>query len=137
MAQVHPDPTLHTDILIVDADTAIGESMQLLFSTAGFTAMAVNAVGLADDAVFTYRPRCLVIAAEMTPVAGVEWLAAMRRKGISIPAIIVASRGDVPTAVAAMRAGASDFLEKPLVDARLLQSVRRLLQAPGHQVTAS
>ena len=135
MAQAHPDPTSHTDILIVDADTAIGESMQLLFSTAGFSAIAVNAVGVADDAVFTYSPRCLVIAAEMAPVAGVEWLAQIRRKGINIPAVVVASRGDVPTAVAAMRAGASDFLEKPLVDARLLQSVRRLLQAPDRQIT--
>lgn len=128
MAQPNPDNASHTDILVVDPDTAIGEGMQLLFKTAGFAAHVVVDAAHAENAVQTLSPRCLVITAELPVLTGIELLTQLRSQGITTPAIIIASRGDVPTAVAAMRAGAIDFLEKPLIDARLLQAVRRIMQ---------
>ena len=128
MGLVNPENVQHTDILVVDPDMAIGEGMQLLFGTAGFISSAVNTADAALEAVGALGPRCLVIAAEMSPTTGIDLLIQLRHRGIDTPAIIIASRGDVPAAVAAIRAGATDFLEKPMLDARLLQTVRRILQ---------
>jgi len=125
------------DILVVDADAAVGESMQVLFSTAGYSASVVCDTRLAGKALEDLNPRCLVVSAELSPVSGVEWLASLRAKGLSIPAIMIASRADVPQAVAAMRAGASDYLEKPLIDARLLQAIRKVIPAEAVRVKAS
>lgn len=128
MTQVNPENVQPTDILVVDPDTAIGEGLQLLFETAGFVSRAVPDAGAAIKAVLALDPHCLVIAAEMSPTSGIDLLTQLRNQGVDTPAVIIASRGDVPTAVAAIRAGATDFLEKPMVDARLLQTVRRILQ---------
>lgn len=127
MAQANPDSARPTDILVVDPDAAIGDGLQLLFETAGFVCCATPNATAAEKFVLEFEPRCLVIAAELSPMTGIELLMHFRHQGIKTPAIIVASRGDVPTAVAAIRAGAIDFLEKPLIDARLLQAVRRVL----------
>jgi len=137
MVLSNPDACAQTDILVVEADVAVGESMETLFKTAGYTVSVVHDTHSAEAAVRSCLPLCLVIAAELTPNSGVDWLSTQRKLGVAIPAIVIASRGDVPTAVAAMRAGASDFLEKPLIDARLLQSVRRIMSNSGSQVKAN
>lgn len=133
MAQAIPDNIQRTDILVVDPDSAIGEGMQLLFGTAGFVSSAVQNANAAIQAVGALDPRCLVIAAEMSPTSGIDLLITLRNQGVETPAVIIASRGDVPAAVAAIRAGATDFLEKPMLDARLLQTVRRILQKQAAQ----
>lgn len=74
---------------------------------------------------------CLVCALELPEMNGVELLERLQEQGHILLAIIVARNGDVPLAVRAMRAGAIEFLESKNIDARLLQTVRQMLQEIG------
>lgn len=127
MAHASSEPETAIDILIVEPDDAISAGMQLLFKTAGYVAFAVPDAETARYVLSQSTPQCLVISAELPDVSGVDWLADVRSAGNDTPAVIVAGQGDVREAVAAIRAGASDFLEKPLLDARLLLVVRKLI----------
>jgi len=59
-----------------------------------------------------------------------ELLRRLRSAGNDVPVILLADESDVPTAVAAMREGATDFIEKPYVDVAVLKQVQKLLHTP-------
>ncbi len=71
---------------------------------------------------------CLVIEVELPGMGGLELLNALRARGIDSPAIVLTSKGDIPMAVRAMRAGALDFLEKPFLNRVLIKRVRQALE---------
>jgi two-component system response regulator FixJ len=72
---------------------------------------------------------CLVIEVNLPGMGGLELLKALRSQGIYMPAILLTSKGDIPTAVRAMRAGALDFLEKPFLNRVLVERVRQALES--------
>jgi two-component system response regulator FixJ len=61
----------------------------------------------------------------MPDMSGVELLEKLKEKGASIPAVVITGHGDVPMAVAAMKAGAVDFIEKPFEDEALVEAIKR------------
>jgi two-component system CheB/CheR fusion protein len=61
-------------------------------------------------------------------MSGLELLQQLRGAGDQLPAIMITGNSDVPMAVQAMKAGASDFLEKPISHGELLASVERALE---------
>ena len=60
-------------------------------------------------------------------MSGLELLEKLRHDGHSLPAIMIASNADVPMAVQAMRAGALDFIEKPIGREELITGIERAL----------
>lgn len=113
------------DILLADADPAVCDSMCLLFEATGYSVHAVQGLDTLQAWLQDRKPRCLILALEL---GGVEVLTRLRDQGLTVPAIVTSAQGGVPLAVAAIRAGAFNFLEKPLLDARLLQTVRAALR---------
>ncbi len=73
------------------------------------------------------RPSCLVLDLRMPRISGIEVLEILRKRGSRIPTIVVTGYGDVDSAVRAMKAGASDFIEKPVQSERLIALVRACL----------
>ena len=71
---------------------------------------------------------CLLIDAYLPGMSGVELLRHLKQAGKSMPAIMITGNSDVPMAVAAMKAGASDFIEKPIGADELVASVARALE---------
>ena len=63
----------------------------------------------------------------MPDIDGLELQQALIERGIDIPVIVMTGHGDVPMAVRALKAGASDFIEKPFADEVMLEAVRRAL----------
>ena len=77
-----------------------------------------------------YRPgreACLVIDAYLPGMSGLELLQQLRDAGHHLPSIMITGNSDVPMAVQAMKAGASDFIEKPITRGELLAGVERAL----------
>jgi FixJ family two-component response regulator len=74
---------------------------------------------------------CLIVDLLLPGMSGLELLRRLRSNGSDVPVILLADESDVPTAVAAMREGATDFIEKPYVDAAVLRQVQKLLHAHG------
>jgi len=86
----------------------------------------------------TYRPGregCLVVDAVMPGMGGIALLRHLREEGNSIPAIVMTGHGDVPMAVAAMKAGAEDFISKPIDPEEMLAAIGRALEL-GRDVAA-
>ena len=74
------------------------------------------------------REACLVIDAYLPGMDGIELLRRLDDAGHRLPAIMITGNSDVPMAVQAMKAGASDFIEKPISRDELLASVERALE---------
>jgi FixJ family two-component response regulator len=73
---------------------------------------------------------CLIVELLLPGMSGLELLRRLRSSGSDVPVILLADESDVPTAVAAIREGATDFIEKPYVDVAVLRQVQKLLHSP-------
>jgi two-component system CheB/CheR fusion protein len=78
-----------------------------------------------------YRPgrhACLLVDANLPGISGLDLLRRLKQAGHLVPTIMITGQSDVPMAVEAMKAGASDFLEKPIRGVELLAGVGRALE---------
>lgn len=73
---------------------------------------------------------CLIVDLLLPGMSGLELLRRLRSAGNDVPIVLLADESDVPTAVAAMRDGATDFIEKPYVDIAVLKQVQKLIRRP-------
>lgn len=116
-------------IFIVDDDASIRDSLELLLRAWGFGNIA--AYGSARDFLAQADPlpgECLLLDVRMPEMDGLALQEELNRRGLRLPVIIMTGHADVPIAVRAMKAGASDFIEKPFSDELLLDCVRRARQ---------
>lgn len=114
-------------IHIVDDDDAVRESLRALLAAAGF-ATAAYASGRAFLAAFQPAWRgCALLDVRLPDVGGLEIQAELARRGATLPIIIVTGHADVPMAVKALKAGAADFIQKPVDEDVLIASIERAL----------
>ncbi len=116
---------------IIDDDDAVRDSVSFLFDSAGLTVQAYTSAGAFLAQVNGGLTGCVVTDVRMPDMSGLELLRELRARGLAVPVIVITGHGDVPLAVEAMKAGASDFLEKPFNDERLLAATRRVLEQAG------
>jgi two-component system CheB/CheR fusion protein len=115
-------------IYVVDDDNHICEALRNVLEDEGRT---VEDYGTCEAFLESYRPgreACLLIDAYLPGMSGLELLQRLRDAHYGLPAIMITGHGDVPMAVQAMKAGASDFIEKPINRSELLASVERALE---------
>jgi two-component system, chemotaxis family, CheB/CheR fusion protein len=124
-------------IFVVDDDSTIREAMRDLLQENGY---AVEM--FADGPAFfeAYRPGwegCVLVDALMPGMSGIELIERLKSEGHELPAIVITGNGAVPMAVRAMKAGAVDFIEKPVGHRELLASVERALDQTQDTVAVS
>lgn len=126
-------------VLLVDDDEGIRNSVRYLLASVGVDCrtfasgrelLELKAQGA--PAV----PGCILLDIRMPGMSGIEVLAELKRLGCTLPVIMVTGHGDVPLAVAAMKAGAEDFIEKPYKDQLLLDTVNAAIRK-SHAMIAS
>lgn len=112
---------------VIDDDEAMRESLSFLLDASGLSAKtygsAAEFLAVASDA----EPGCIVTDIRMPEMNGLELVAELKARGVSLPVIVITGHGDVPLAVEAMKAGVCDFLEKPFSDEALLGAIGRAL----------
>ncbi|MBB4641934.1 response regulator FixJ [Rhizorhapis suberifaciens] len=113
---------------VVDDDEAIRRSISFLLRTSGYT-VSLYASGreLLMNAARLERG-CILLDVRMPEIDGMEVQQQLRQSGIMLPVIIMTGHGDVDMAVRAMKAGASDFIEKPFERAALLDALEAARQ---------
>ncbi|WCS22971.1 response regulator transcription factor FixJ [Methylobacterium sp. NMS14P] len=111
---------------IVDDDVAVRQALAFLLATDGL-AVRVHESATAFLAAEAGRVGCVVTDVRMPGIDGVELLHRLRQRGGLPPVIVMTGHADVALAVAAMKAGAVDFIEKPFDDEVLLASIRSAL----------
>ena len=115
-------------IFVIDDDRGVREAMRELLATAGYR---VKTYASADAFLASYRPDgkgCLVTDVRMPGMSGFELLAWLAAADNALPAIVITGHGDVAMAVEAMKAGAFDFIEKPVRPNELLACIDRALR---------
>jgi two-component system, LuxR family, response regulator FixJ len=80
---------------------------------------------------------CLVADIRLPGLDGVALVEELRRRGDRTPVVMVTGHGDIPLAVRAVRAGASDFVEKPYDDEQLLASIGQAVADGAAETAAS
>lgn len=110
---------------IVDDEEAVRKSLAFLLATAGFSVRLHDSAKSFLDATPTLGRACLVTDLRMPEMNGVELLEQLRDRGTMVPSVVISGHGDVPMAVAAMKAGAVDFIEKPFEDDVLVEAIKR------------
>ena len=113
---------------VIDDDPMIRETMRRLFEAEGWN---VTCYATAEDFLAVPRPdtvACLLVDALLPGMSGVDLLALLQAENSQVPAVVLTGHGDAAMAVAAMKAGASDLIEKPASAAELLASVRHAVR---------
>ena len=114
-------------VFVVDDDTAVRQGLRFMLRAAGYS---VEAFPSARSFLEDYDPRrggCLLLDVQMPQMTGLELQQRINVRGWRIPVIFITGHGTVPLAISAMKAGAFDFIEKPLREDALLESIERAL----------
>ena len=110
---------------IIDDEEPVRKSLAFLLTMAGFTVRVHDSASSFLASAKTVGKACLITDLRMPDMSGVELLEKLKETGTSIPAVVITGHGDVPMAVAAMKAGAVDFIEKPFEDETLVEAIKR------------
>jgi two-component system response regulator FixJ len=113
-------------IALVDDDSAVLDSLQLYFARQRVgTSCFASAEALLASLDGGAQPDCVVSDIRMPGMSGLDLLQHLKERRSIAPLILITGLGDVEMAVAAIKNGAFDFIEKPFDEGRLLVSVRR------------
>ena len=118
---------LKPTVFIVDDDPAIRDALSLLIE---LDDIAVETFEDAEAFLARCQPSwrgCLLTDVRMPGMSVVELQAELARRGINLPLIFLTGYGDIPMSVKAMKAGAVDFLTKPVTGTALLEAVHTAL----------
>jgi two-component system response regulator FixJ len=112
-------------VALVDDDAAVLDSLQLYLSRQGLTLACFSTA----DAFLEERKRaklfdCVVADVRMPGISGLDLVRRLADEGTALPVVLITGHGDIDMAVAAIKLGAADFIEKPFDEARLLESIR-------------
>lgn len=126
-------------VYVVDDDAGIRDALSLLLSLKG---LRVQVHAGAAEFLAAYRPDsrgCLLVDLQMPGMSGIELQAEMKARGYTLPVIVLTAFGDVATTRAALKAGAVDYLEKPVDDEVLLDVLHNAiaLDARSHAVASA
>jgi len=110
-------------IHVVEDSTRFYESVHPMLSASGFAVHGHHDAHAFLDAVTVLPLGCALVHLTVPERDGLALLETMKRRGIGVPVIVMADNADVPMAVAAMKAGAADFIERPFAPATLVAAV--------------
>ena len=117
------EPLIH----VVDDDEAMRASLAFLLESANLNCRVyasapeflANCAGLSAG--------CVITDVRMPEMSGLQLVAELKARGLTLPVIVITGHGDVPLAVEAMKNGVVDFLEKPFNDEVLLKAIEQAM----------
>ncbi len=114
-------------VFVVDDEPAVRDSLNALLGTYGFAVESFASGRELLDRVESGPAGCVVADVRMPGISGIDLQRELVRRNIPLPVVIITGHGDVPMAVESLKAGAVDFIEKPIDDDRLVKSIRAAL----------
>lgn len=125
-------PLIH----VVDDDDSMRSALLLLLVEVGFEARGYASTGEFLLQPVPDRPGCLVLDVQLPGPSGIDLQAALQRQGILLPIVFLTGHASVAASVTAMKAGAVDFLTKPVKRDTLLDAIQRALVRDASQRAA-
>jgi FixJ family two-component response regulator len=115
-------------VFVVDDDVSAREGIEDLLQSMG---LPVISFGSAQDFLKAPRPDapgCIILDVRLPGTSGLEFQRILADAGIHLPVIFITGHGDIPMSVAALKAGAIEFLTKPLREQSLLDAVNAAIE---------
>jgi len=118
-------------ICVVESDALAREALAQLLSHLQHEVSAFDSAEALLAALGDAPIHVLVTSLELSGMSGLDLLHELRKRGREVPTIMLAGESDVATAVGAIRAGAVDFIQRPVIDRILLRRVSDALEHTG------
>jgi FixJ family two-component response regulator len=120
-------PSEDSVVFIVDDDPIVRGAIRTLLATVGHQVQLFESARDLLQSNLPKVPSCLVLDIRLPGLSGLDLQAELTNVGLPIPIIFITGHGDIPMSVKAMKAGAVDFLTKPLRHQDLLDAVTKAL----------
>ena len=120
---------LHPSIHIVDDDPAVRDALSVLFELEGYQ---VETFSNGEDFLAHLRdssPSVILLDVHMPGRSGLEVMEELAARHIAAPILIISGQGDIPMAVAAIKHGAHDFIEKPFDGTEVVERIEKILSS--------
>src|SRR5450432_3582439 len=111
-------------VFVIDDDESIREALKSLLRSVGLRVELFGAASEFLQSKLPDVPSCLVLDVRLPGVSGLDFQAELGNTHIHIPIVFITGHGDIPMSVRAIKAGAVEFLTKPLREQDLLDAVR-------------
>ncbi len=123
----NPDSAQKALIAVVDDDISIQRSLARLLTASGYEAKAYGSTESLLEALESLSPDCIIADLSMPGQGGLDLQRQVHEGAFDCPIVFLTGFGDIRSSVQAMRAGAIDFLEKPIEKTVLLDAITRAL----------
>jgi two-component system response regulator FixJ len=123
-----------SSVFLVDDQEAVREALGEMLRVFGYQVEVYDSADALLQAISGLGTGCIVADVRMPGMDGIELVRELARRRIGLPVVLISGHGDVPMAVAAIKAGADDFIEKPVDDAHLLAAINRCLAGVYHKL---
>ncbi len=120
-------------VFLLDDDPGMLKALVRLLKAEGFAVQGFTSAKTFLDSYCAEDLSCLVLDVAMPEIDGLELQQRLTRAGLLVPIVFLTGHGDIPMSVQAIKAGAVDFLTKPVNDTRLLSAVRAALKRAVEQ----
>lgn len=115
---------MSTLVLVVDDDRSFRKAVSRLLQTAGYEVVSYeSAQQLLEHLPQDDRPSCILLDVQIPGLSGPELQNRLSAAGSILPIVFLTGHGDIPTSVQAIKAGAEDFLTKPVSKEALLDAI--------------
>jgi FixJ family two-component response regulator len=111
-------------VVVVDDDISVRESLELLIQNEGWQAALFESAQEFLTRLPSVFPSCLILDVNLPDLSGLDIQQRIADEKSSVPIIFITGYGDIPTSVRAMKAGAAEFLTKPLDHQVMIQAIR-------------
>ena len=112
-------------VYIVDDQQAVREALAEMLRVFGYRVESFPSADAFLAQVSSAPAGCIVADVRMPGMDGIELVRELARRRVPLPVVLISGHADVPMAVAAIKAGAEDFIEKPIDDTHLLAAINR------------
>ncbi len=114
-------------LYVIDDQQAVREALGEMLRVFGYRVETHASADAFLETLPAGATGCIVADVRMPGMDGIELVRELARRQIALPVVLISGHADVPMAVAAIKAGAEDFIEKPVDDAQLLAAINRCL----------
>jgi two-component system response regulator FixJ len=114
-------------VFVIDDQAAVREALGEMLRVFGYSVRTFESADGLLTALTGDEAGCIVADVRMPGTDGIELVHELARRRSALPVVLISGHADVPMAVAGIKAGAEDFIEKPVDDVQLLAAINRSL----------
>jgi len=123
-------------IFVIDDHAAVREALAEMLSVFGYSVKTYGSADAFLDSPDLKSRGCVIADVKMPGTDGIEFVRELAKRKAALPVILISGHADVPMAVAGIKAGAQDFIEKPVDDTKLVAAINRALARQAEQPEA-